>query len=104
MMGFDLHEVLAAHQGENFELYSKNINPQLVRVLRSIGFDRTYVRGEGAYLFDVEGRRYLDFLAGFGAFGLGRSHPVVKQALHQAIDLDLPNLIQLDAPLLSGIL
>ena len=75
-----------------------------VRVLRSIGFDRFYERGEGAYLFDEEGRRYLDFLAGFGVFGIGRSHPVVKRALHDAIDRDLPNLVQMDAALLPGVL
>ena len=103
-MSFDLKEVLAQHRGENFQLYARNINPQLVRVLRSIGFDRYYERGEGAYLYDRDGRRYLDFLSGFGVFALGRSHPVVKEALHEAIDADLPNLVQMDAALLPGVL
>jgi len=103
-MAFELDHVLAANRGENFSLYSRNINPQLVRVLRSIGFDRFYERGEGAYLYDDAGRRYLDFLAGFGVFALGRSHPVVKRALHDAIDRDLPNLVQMDAALLPGVL
>ena len=103
-MTFDLDQVIAANRGDNFTLYARNINPQLVRVLRSIGFDRYYVRGEGAYLFDEEGRRYLDFLAGFGVFALGRSHPVLKRALHDAIDRDLPNLVQMDAALLPGVL
>jgi ornithine--oxo-acid transaminase len=103
-MGFDLSQVLEENKGENFELYSRNINPQLVRVLRSIGFDRFYARGEGAYLFDDEGRRYLDFLSGFGVFALGRSHPVLKRALHDAIEADLPNLVQMDAALLPGVL
>ena len=103
-MGFDLNEVLAGHKGENFQLYSRYINPQLVRVLRSIGFDRFYARGEGAYLYDDEGRRYLDFLAGFGVFALGRGHPALKKALHEAIDADLPNLVQMDVALLPGVL
>lgn len=103
-MSFELAEALSAHKGENFRLYSELINPQLVRVLRSIGFDRYYTRGEGAYLFDDQGERYLDFIAGFGVFGLGRSHPVIKRALHEAIDADLPNLVQMDAPLLAGVL
>ncbi|MCU1489519.1 MAG: ornithine/acetylornithine aminotransferase [Acidimicrobiaceae bacterium] len=103
-MGFDLREVLNARRGENFQLYSRNINPQLVRVLRSIGFDRFYERGEGAYLYDRDGERYLDFLAGFGTFALGRAHPVLKKALHDAIDADLPNLVQMDAALLPGVL
>ncbi|MGD0894617.1 MAG: aspartate aminotransferase family protein [Acidimicrobiales bacterium] len=103
-MSFDLTEVLASHKGENFRLYGRNINPQLVNVLRSIGFDRFYSRAEGAYLYDDEGRRYLDFLSGFGVFALGRSHPALKKALHEAIDADLPNLIQMDAALLPGVL
>jgi acetylornithine/succinyldiaminopimelate/putrescine aminotransferase len=103
-MGFDLDEVLASHKGENFELYSRYINPQLVKVLRSIGFDRFYSRAEGAYLYDDTGHRYLDFLAGFGVFALGRSHPALKKALHAAIDADLPNLVQMDAALLPGVL
>jgi ornithine--oxo-acid transaminase len=103
-MGFDLAALLASRQGENFQLYSRHINPQLVRVLRSIGFDRFYERAEGAYLYDSAGRRYLDFLSGFGVFALGRAHPVLKAALHAAIDRDLPNLVQLDAALLPGLL
>ncbi|MGA8297251.1 MAG: aspartate aminotransferase family protein [Acidimicrobiales bacterium] len=103
-MGFDLHSLLEDHKGENFDRYARCINPQLVRVLSSIGFDRQYVRADGAYLYDADGNRYLDFLAGFGVFGLGRGHPVIKKALHEAIDADLPNLVQMDAPLLAGVL
>ncbi len=103
-MGFELSEVLSARAGEHLRLYGEHVNPQLVRVLRTIGFDRRYVRGEGCYLYDADGRRYLDFLAGFGVFALGRSHPALKKALHEALDADLPNLVQMDAPLLAGVL
>ena len=41
---------------------------------------------------------------GFGVYALGRSHPALKAALHQAIDLDLPNMVQMDCSLLPGIL
>ncbi len=103
-MAFDLAGLLAAHSGEQFELHSKYLNPQLVKVLQTIGFDRNYVRGEGAYLTDDKGDRYLDFLSGFGVHALGRSHPVLKDALHQALDADLPNLVQLDCAVLPGLL
>jgi acetylornithine/succinyldiaminopimelate/putrescine aminotransferase len=101
---FDLATLLAEHQGESFELHSKYMNPQLVKVLQTLGFDRNYVHGEGSYLIDDRGDRYLDFLSGFGVFALGRSHPVIKDALHQALDADLPNLVQLDCALLPGLL
>jgi ornithine--oxo-acid transaminase len=101
---FDVAEVLRTRHGENFALHEKHLNHQLGRVLKTIGFDRFYVRGEGSYLFDADGARYLDLLSGFGVYALGRSHPALKAALHQAIDLDLPNMVQMDCALLPGLL
>jgi acetylornithine/succinyldiaminopimelate/putrescine aminotransferase len=103
-MPFDVAKALQARRGENFQLHMDLMNPQLARVLKTIGFDRFYVRGEGCYLYDDKGERYLDFLSGFGVYALGRSHPALKQALHQAIDLDLPNMVQMDCALLPGLL
>ena len=103
-MPFDLNKVLEERRGENFRLHSEYISPQLPRVLETLGFDRFYVRGEGCYLYDDKGDRYLDLLAGFGVFALGRAHPAIKQALHEAIDADLPNLVQMDCALLPGVL
>lgn len=103
-MPFDVAELLQARHGENHALHEKYLNNQLARVLKTIGFDRFYVRGEGSYLFDAEGARYLDLLSGFGVYALGRSHPALKAALHQAIDLDLPNMVQMDCALLPGLL
>ncbi|HEX4510140.1 MAG TPA: aminotransferase class III-fold pyridoxal phosphate-dependent enzyme, partial [Burkholderiaceae bacterium] len=79
-MAFDLATELADRAGESFSLHEKYLNPAMVRMLKTIGFDRTYVRAEGQYLFDVNGGRYLDLLSGFGVFALGRSHPVIKKA------------------------
>ena len=103
-MSFDLGALLDAHRGEAYALHDRYLNPQLAKVLTTLGFDRTYVRGEGAYLIDDQGGRTLDFLSGFGVFALGRSHPVVKDALRQALEADLPNLAQLDCALLPGLL
>ena len=103
-MAFDLQELLRERHGENFTLHEQYLNPQLARVLKTLGFDRFYQRGEGCYLYDDEDRRYLDMLSGFGVFALGRSHPVIKDALRQAIDADLPNMVQMDCALLPGLL
>jgi acetylornithine/succinyldiaminopimelate/putrescine aminotransferase len=103
-MSFDLHRLLEEREGENFRLHQAYMNPLMPRVLKTIGFDRFYVRGEGCYLYDRAGERYLDFLAGFGVYALGRSHPGIKKALHDAIDADLPNMVQMDCALLPGIL
>jgi ornithine--oxo-acid transaminase len=103
-MPFDVARTFAERSGENFALHERYMNPQLARTLRTLGFDRNYVRAEGSYLYDDAGHRYLDFLSGFGVYALGRSHPAIKAALHQALDLDLPNMIQMDCALLPGLL
>ena len=103
-MPFELADVLKARQGENFKLHSKYLSPQLPKVLGTLGFDKFYERGEGCYLYDDKGERYLDLLSGFGVYALGRSHPDIMRALHEAIDADLPNLVQLDCALLPGVL
>jgi ornithine--oxo-acid transaminase len=103
-MAFNLSELLADRDGENFQLHSKYMNPQLAKVVKTLGFDRFYERGEGCYLYDEQGTKYLDLLSGFGVFALGRSHPVVRDALHQALDADLPNMVQMDCALLPGLL
>jgi acetylornithine/N-succinyldiaminopimelate aminotransferase len=41
----------------------------------------TFVRGEGTQLWDTEGRRYLDFLAGLAVVSLGHAHPEVADAV-----------------------
>jgi len=43
----------------------------------------TFVRGEGAWLWDTEGKRYLDALAGIAVNGLGHAHPVLVRALSE---------------------
>ena len=103
-MAFDLAQLMEQRRGENFTLHAQYLNPQMPRVLKTLGFDHFYERGEGCYLIDDQGRRYLDLLSGFGVFALGRSHPVVKDALRQALDADLPNMVQMDCALLPGLL
>ena len=103
-MPFDVAGTLKARHGENFALHDRFLGHKLAQALRTVGFDRNYVRGKGCYLYDDAGQQYLDFLSGFGVYALGRSHQGVKAALHQALDLDLPNMVQLDCALLPGLL
>src|SRR4030088_722952 len=88
-MDFDLPSLLNERRGDGYALYDRYINPQLPRVLHAIGFDKVYPRAEGAYLYDAEGNAYADFLAGFGVFAAGRNHPVIRKALHDALDAGL---------------
>ncbi len=103
-MDFDLKEIVHSRLGENYDLHERHVNRTLVKVLRTIGFDKIYARAEGAYLYDMDGKDYLDFLSGYGVYNIGRNHPTVKQAIKDVLDLDLPNMVQMDCALLSGLL
>jgi len=103
-MALDLKALVTARMGENYDLHHRHVNPTLVQVQRTIGFDKVYTRAEGAWLFDAKGNDYLDFLSGYSAFNVGRNHPVVKQAILDVLEMDLPNMVQLDCSLLSGLL
>src|ERR671919_815292 len=45
-----------------------------------------FARGEGAYLFDLDGNRYIDYVASWGPLILGHGHPRVLAALHEVVD------------------
>jgi ornithine--oxo-acid transaminase len=104
MAGLSVRDLVAARGGESLELWAKTINPQFARVLKTIGFDRTWERAEGAYLWDSKGGRYLDMLGGFGMFNVGRNNPRVRAALIEALELDLPGSVQLGASPLPPLL
>ena len=91
-------------EAERYALHSRHLNAQMVRVLRTIGYDVGFVRGAGQYLYDREGAEYLDLLSGFGVFALGRNHPTVRDALKSVLDSELPNLVQMDVSTLAGVL
>jgi ornithine--oxo-acid transaminase len=103
-MDFDLQALLAAHKTDGYELCGTYLNPQQPKVLHAIGFDKVYTRAEGAYLYDADGNPYADFLAGFGVFAAGRNHPVIRQALHDALDAQLADWTQFDCNPLPGLL
>src|SRR6201996_7909582 len=103
-MDFDLQALLAAHRRDGYELYGRYLNPQHPKVLHAIGFDKVYERAEGAYLYDTDGNQYADFLSGFGVFAAGRNHPVIRQALHDALDAQLVDWTQFDCGPLPGLL
>src|ERR1700761_163285 len=100
----DVSEMFVDRQGQRSSMHARHLNEQLVRVLKTIGYDVGFQRGEGQYLFDRQGDRYLDLLSGFGVFAIGRNHPVLRQALKSVLDADLPNLVQMDVSTLAGVL
>ena len=57
-----------------------------VRAFRSVGgVPRFIERGEGAYIWDADGNRYLDYVLSWGPLVLGHAHPTVVEALQAAV-------------------
>jgi ornithine--oxo-acid transaminase len=88
--------------GDPYDLYARTINPQFVRVLRTIGFDRRWVRASGATLVDDSGDEYLDLLGGYGMLAVGRNNPRVRRALLEVLELETPSFVQLGVTPLPG--
>jgi len=74
-----------AYFAEVFDKYSEHVNPYLAEFLAFAGFG-VEVYGEGCYIEDHEGRRYLDCLGGYGTFALGHRHPKVVAAVKDQLD------------------
>jgi ornithine--oxo-acid transaminase len=100
----DIAALFEQRESERFAMHSRHLNEQMVRVLKAIGYDVGFCRGTGQYLYDRQGRRYLDLLSGFGVFAIGRNHPAVRTALKSVLDSELPNLVQMDVSTLAGVL
>jgi len=57
-----------------------------VRAFRAVGGQPLFIeKGEGAYLFDVDGNRYVDYVLSWGPLILGHAHPSVVEALNEAV-------------------
>jgi 4-aminobutyrate aminotransferase-like enzyme len=89
-MSLEIMDLFAEREAERYALHARHLNEQMVRVLKTIGFDKGYRRGTGQYLYDRHGERYLDLLSGWGVFAIGRNHPAVRDTLKEVLDGDLP--------------
>ncbi len=99
-----VQQILASRGGEEMALNDRYLNPQIGRIVRTLGFDKVWSGGEGAHLIDADGERYLDLFGGYGVFAIGRNHPEVIAAVEQVLQARTGNLPQLGVTLLSGVL
>jgi len=75
------------------------INPTLASILAAFRLDKEYKRGVGNYLYDSEGREYLDFIAQYGSVPFGYNPQFVWEALEAARHLEIPSLVQPSIPI-----
>jgi putrescine aminotransferase len=71
---------------DTFGLYEKHVNPGLAGLLRFTGLDKIESHAEGVYVWDTEGKQYLDFLGLYGTLSLGHRHPKVIAAVKEQLD------------------
>jgi 4-aminobutyrate aminotransferase len=70
-----------ATAGDFAAIAQPSMSPILGRYL-----ERNWVRGEGHFLYDTDGREYLDFACGIATTSLGHHHPAVTAAVHAQVD------------------
>jgi len=103
-MSLDIAKLYSDSEADRFAIHTRHLNEQMVRVLKTLGYDVGFCRGTGQYLFDRKGAKYLDLLSGYGVFAIGRNHPALRDALKSVLDAELPGLVQFDVSPLAGLL
>jgi ornithine--oxo-acid transaminase len=96
--------ILERREGEQMALNDRYLNPQVGRILRTLGFDKRWRGAEGAHLIDERGEHYLDLFGGYGVFAVGRNRREVAEAIEEVLAARTGNLPQLGVTLLSGVL
>jgi len=74
------------------------LNPTLKKVLETFKLDKKYIHGQGSYLTDDAGIRYLDFISQYGAVPFGYNPDFVWDALEEVRRKGLPSLVQPSLP------
>jgi acetylornithine/succinyldiaminopimelate/putrescine aminotransferase len=75
-----------------FQAYTRHVNPSLGRFLEMSGRALRLVRARAGTLEDCEGRRYDDWISGFGSVNLGHNPEALKAVIRDQLDRDAPNL------------
>lgn len=94
-----VEETLHSYQ----HLSKRHVHPRLQKMFELGGINPSFNRAEGAYVWDTDGNRYLDLLAGGGVYFMGRNHPRIHEALIDVLQMNLPNMSVVNASVLGGL-
>ncbi len=78
---------------EEQDAYVRYVTPYKGFLYQSLALDKTFVRGDGCYLFDANGIRYADFIAQYGAVPFGHHPEPIWRALETVRHESRPNLV-----------
>ncbi len=68
------------------DLYRRHINSGLARLLSFLNLDAIEVGCEGVFVYDSRGRRFIDFVGGYGVFNFGHRHPRIISAVRSQLE------------------
>jgi putrescine aminotransferase len=80
---YTLNDVKKLSNEAVFHLHSKYLNAGLSAVLKAMDCDIIYKRAEDCIIEDTEGRKYIDFVGGYGALNMGHRNPHILKSLEQ---------------------
>lgn len=92
------------YMSSSIHLSKRHVHPRLLKMFEMGGMKAVFTRAEGQYMWDAEGNRYLDLLAGGGVYFMGRNQEKINAACRDVLDMDLPNMTVVNASALGGIL
>lgn len=98
-----LDEALSATKKEVEAWHRSFGNSGLVSMLKSLNFNRKFVRAEGVLAWDDDGNEYLDFLGGYGSLNVGHNHPRIIKAVERVL-AETPKMLQVSLSPLDGAL
>ena len=90
----DGHAAAPAAPGGPGKAYERVVNPAIGGLLRQLRMDKSYVRGDGCWLEDADGERYLDALAAYGAVPFGHNPPEIWRAVREVEQRGEPSFVQ----------
>ncbi len=81
-------------RAEVLRAFSEHINPVLREFFHVNHIERVFTQGQGCWLTEHDGRRYLDFVAGYGCLNTGHNHPRINEALQRHLSEQRPSFVQ----------
>lgn len=84
------------------EQYARHVNPTFIKLLGMFGYGRVYTKAQDVWLWDHQERKYIDFLAGFGAVNVGHNHPRLLQTLQRFVQEQTINFCHIGPPVAAA--
>lgn len=92
-------------RSEALRSFGEHINPILREFYTFNHIERVFSHGRGCWLTDLDGSRYLDFVAGYGCLNTGHNHPQINSALQRYLQQEQPTFVQyVSVPLQTSLL